>query len=188
MRKYGNIRTVRIEIEPDKVTEGYSWIKQANEEDYNIIATYHKYSVLGSDNASDLSQAASWWVSNYPYLRGAGAFTVNLMNEWGSHDQSPSSFADAYNNAISMVREVYSDYVIIDIPGWGQETKTAGTASAAIRDNKVVLSAHVYPTGWNSGGGHVLQASDMDDLMKTGRPCIIGGQYVIYLCYVLKFN
>ena len=50
------------------------------------------------------------------------------MNEWGSHTISSASYASAYNSAISIVRTVYSGSIIIDIPGWGQETYTAAVA------------------------------------------------------------
>jgi mannan endo-1,4-beta-mannosidase len=100
------------------------------------------------------------------------------MNEWGSHNISAASYASAYNSAISIVRSVYSGTIIIDIPGWGQETYTAyqaiKTASTKITDTNIVLSCHLYPGDWNQGRNHWLQKSDLDDLSNTGRGCIIG--------------
>jgi mannan endo-1,4-beta-mannosidase len=96
------------------------------------------------------------------------------MNEWGSHSQTATSYAAAYNKAISKVRKVYNGFIVIDIPGWGQETHTAAQASSLITDKSVILSAHVYPNGWNEGAGHNLQITDMDELMNTGRPCVVG--------------
>jgi mannan endo-1,4-beta-mannosidase len=174
MRKYAQIKTVRIEIEPDKVSQGLDWIQQAHSKGYQVIATYHKYTVLGSDDANELKAAANWWVKNYASLSKSGAFTVNLMNEWGSHNQSPDSFASAYNSAISTLRSVYSGWVIIDIPGWGQETRTAAQASTKISDKSVILSAHLYPGAWNQAANHYVQSSDIDELHSTGRPCMVG--------------
>lgn len=174
MRKYSQIKTVRIEIEPDKVWQGFDWISQAQSNGYEVYATYHKCSVLGSDDANELTAAAHWWVQNYQYLAQHGDFTVNLMNEWGSHNQSPDSFSSAYNEAISILRTVYSGDVIIDVPGWGQETRTAAQASSKLYDNKIILSTHIYPSSWNQAANHWVQASDMDELVSTGRPCIIG--------------
>jgi mannan endo-1,4-beta-mannosidase len=175
MAKYSDkIKTLRIEIEPTSVTQGHEWIRQAVSHGYNVIATYHKSAVLGSDDASEVSLAGDWWVENYPYLSSAGAFTINMMNEWGSHAQTASSYSSAYNTAITKVRSVYDGYIVLDIHGWGQETRTAAQASPLIQDSKVILSAHVYPNGWNEGAGHSVEAADMDELQSTGRPCIVG--------------
>jgi mannan endo-1,4-beta-mannosidase len=179
MKSYSKIKTVRIEIEPDKVTQAKSWIAAAKSNGYTVIATYHKSSVLGSDNASELTAAANWWKSNYNIL--GGGFIINLMNEWGSHNISSASYASAYNTAISIVRQVYGGQIIIDIPGWGQETATAACAvkgcssgQTRINDTNIVLSAHIYPGAWNQGKGRYVNTSDVDDLASSGRPCMIG--------------
>jgi hypothetical protein len=169
------ISTVRIEIEPDKVEQAKGWIREAKANSKTIIATYHKSTVLGSDNVADLTDAANWWKTNYGALAAEGAFTVNLMNEWGSHDQTVSSFASAYNSAISTVRQVYSGTIIIDCPGWGQETHTAADASSLINDGSIMFSVHIYPAAWNSDTGTYLANSDLDYLASvSGRPCIVG--------------
>jgi hypothetical protein len=175
LQTYRNtITAVRIEIEPDKVKQAAGWIQQAAQKGYSIIATYHKYQVLGSDNVNDLLDASRWWVNNYRTLSQGGSFTVNLMNEWGSHSQTASTFSSAYNQAITELRKVYSGDVIVDIAGWGQETKMAAQASPLLTDTKIVYSAHVYPSGWDQGAMHSLRPSDMDVLASSGRPCILG--------------
>ncbi len=67
MRQHLSIRTVRIEIEPDKVVQGRGWIQQAIPNGFQVVATYHKCAVLGSDDVrvNELSLAAAWWVQNY---------------------------------------------------------------------------------------------------------------------------
>ena len=176
MHKYGQIKSVRIEIEPDKVEQGKSWISEAHSNGYEIIATYHKCAVLGSDDPQELTDAANWWVENYAHLKKAGDFTINIMNEWGSHAQTASSYSSAYNSAIATIRKVYPSNLplIADIPGWGQETHTATLASPLITDPSIVFSAHVYPPSWNGALNHFLQPSDLDELHATGRTCIIG--------------
>src|SRR5882724_2006611 len=48
MKQNPKIKTVRIEIEPGvDINQAKSWIQQANDNGYEIIATYHKYTVLG---------------------------------------------------------------------------------------------------------------------------------------------
>jgi mannan endo-1,4-beta-mannosidase len=176
MMQQSKIKTLRIEIEPDKVNQAITWIAEAKHNGYQVIATYHKYKVLGSDNQQDLLDAANWWKANYATL--GGNFIINLMNEWGSHNITPGDYAKAYNNAISIVRTVYKEAIIIDIPGWGQETYTAyqacKTSTPTIADTNIVLSAHIYSNGWNQGKNHNFQSSDLDDITKSGRRGIVG--------------
>ena len=180
MKQNARIKTLRLEIEPFvNLDQVKAWISAAVTNGYDLIATYHDYSVLGSDDAADLASAANWWKNNYATLRQAGSFTINLMNEWGSHNISASAYADAYNVAIGTVRQVYKGWIIIDCPGWGQETATAvaaikGTAGSKINDSMVILSMHVYPNGWNQAHNHALQTADVDELATSNRPCIIG--------------
>lgn len=178
MKQQTNIKTVRIEIEPGFVTQAKDWISQAVSNGYAVVATYHKATVLGSDDATELTTAANWWKTNYAALSASGSFTINLMNEWGDHNITASAYATAYNSAISIVRTVYNGPIIIDIPGWGQETYTAyqacKTSTPTITDTSIVLSTHIYPGNWNQGRGHTFQASDLDDLTNTGKPCIVG--------------
>lgn len=180
MKQQTKIKTVRLEIEPDKVTQAKTWISQAKSNGYTVIATYHKSSVLGSDNTAELTAAANWWKANYANLASSGSFTVNLMNEWGSHNLSANGFASAYNNAISIVRQVYSGPIIIDISGWGQETAIAAAAAKGlnggtkISDGNYILSAHVYPGAYNQAKGRYMNTSDIDDLASAGKPCMLG--------------
>lgn len=174
------IKTVRIEIEPDKVSQAKSWISQAQANGKTMIATYHKSAVLGSDSTSELSAAGNWWKANYATLRASGSFTVNLMNEWGSHNISASAYASAYNSAISTVRQVYSGRIIVDASGWGQETYTMACAikgcngGTKINDTNIAASIHVYPGAWNQAKNRWLNTSDLDDMASGGRACLIG--------------
>ena len=177
MRSKGAIRRLRIEIDTSRVSTSTAkgWIDQAKANGYNdIICTFHQYG--GSDNAGDLSTAAWWWRNNYWNL--GGGFTINLCNEWGSHNISASSYASAYNNAISIIRQVYGGTIVCDIPGWGQETLTAynayKTSNPRIWDGNLIVSTHIYPGNWNQGRGHWYQISDLNDLSGIGRTILIG--------------
>jgi len=68
MRSYGQIKTVRIEIEPGYESQAQDWIRQACNNGYQVVATYHKWTVLGSDDANEVQQAANWWVQHYDFL------------------------------------------------------------------------------------------------------------------------
>lgn len=180
MRKHKAIKAVRIEIEPSvDIQIAKSWIAAAIKNGYEVIATYHKYKVLGSNNPKDLVDAASWWKTNYDTLAKAGSFYINLMNEWGDHQLSANAYAQACNSAIDIVRNVYQGPVILDCPGWGQETTVAaaaiaGTDGIKIMDSNIILSVHIYPVGWNKAENHYLQKSDLDKLEAAGVPCMVG--------------
>jgi mannan endo-1,4-beta-mannosidase len=144
-----------------------------------VIATYHKYTVLGSDDTTQLDSAAIWWKTNYTTLAVAGSFTINLMNEWGSHNQTPNTYATAYNAAITIVRQVYQGPIILDCPGYGQETSVAadavkGTGGTKLTDANIILSAHIYPNGYNQASNHTFQQSDLDSMASAGTACIVG--------------
>jgi len=177
MNQYSKIKTLRIEMDPGEgatVEDFARWIQEANDNGYDVIATYHNYQDNGSADPSTLQQAADWWVDNWNTLSSAGSFTMNLMNEWGDHSVTSEQYADAYNSAINTVRQVYSGPIICDIPGWGQETHVAADASSSINDDNIIFSVHIYTNGWNEKAGHNLCESDLDYLEDAGRPCMVG--------------
>ncbi|MEO8821072.1 MAG: cellulase family glycosylhydrolase [Ginsengibacter sp.] len=190
MKQQEKIKSVRIEIEPDQVTNATRWIKEAVDSGYKVICTYHKYKVLGSDNLSDLLDGANWWKDNYATLAKSGNFMINMMNEWGSHNLTALNYATDYNQAIAIVRTVYNGTIIIDASGYGQETYVAanavkgiGTGNVKILDTNIVLSAHIYPGGYvqqrtddkgNNIGSGTFVASDLDYMINSNRTCIIG--------------
>lgn len=189
MQTKRKIKTVRLEIEPDRVLEAVNWIKQASAAGYTIIATYHNAKILGSDDPTKVEQAANWWHQNYGKLiselpkdsKGvidSASVLINLINEWGSHKMTAANYAATYNAAIATLRTFYNGYIILDIPGWGQETYTAyqacKTSNPHITDPKIVLSAHIYRSGYNQGRGHTLHPKDLEDMQNTGYPCMIG--------------
>jgi mannan endo-1,4-beta-mannosidase len=182
MDDYSNIKTLRIELDPDEgstMDDFVRWLTEANDNGYDVIATYHDHEVLKkqeteSSKPEDLLNAAKWWVENWDTLSSAGSFTVNLMNEWGNHDLTSEEYVDAYNTAIDTVRQVYDGPIICDIPGWGQETHTAADASPDIEDEDIIFSVHIYTNGWNGKAGHPLCAADLDYLEAAGRPCMVG--------------
>jgi mannan endo-1,4-beta-mannosidase len=179
MNANSKIKTCRLEIDPTRgvsMSQMKSWISQVKSNGKTLICTYHQFG--GSDSTANLNTAANWWRSNYSTLNSAGSFTVNVCNEWGSHNISASSFASAYNNAIGTVRQVYSGRIIVDISGWGQETHIANLAlkgsGTRIGDSNIVLSAHIYAGGWNQFYNRSNIPWDMDDLALSGKPCILG--------------
>jgi mannan endo-1,4-beta-mannosidase len=178
MRRFDQIKTVRIEIAPD---EGVSlltmqrWIHEADQNGYKVIATYHRYQDNGSGDPEAVMKAARWWKANYKALSGAGPFTINVINEWGSHRTTSEEFADTYNKAIAIIREFYKGPIVVDIPGWGQETVVGAKASPLIKDGNVVLSIHIYGSAYiEQGAHHWMAPEDLVEFAKVGRPVLIG--------------
>jgi len=175
MNSKTNIQACRLEIDFSRglsVSQFQSWISQARANNKTLAVTFHNFG--GSDSASDLATAANWWRTNYSALNSAGSFTINLCNEWGSHNQTATSYSSAYNSAIATVRQVYSGRIICDVPGWGQEMQVAQQAAPRISDQNIILSAHIYPGNFDQLKGRGNVPSDLDDLNASGRPCIIG--------------
>ena len=122
MNANSKIGTCRLEIDTStgvSMSQIKSWISQTKSNGKNLICTFHQYG--GSDSASQLNTAATWWKNNYSTLNASGSFTINLCNEWGSHNQTASTFSSAYNTAISTVRSVYGGRIIVDCPGWARK-------------------------------------------------------------------
>ena len=180
MRGEPRIRIVRILIEPSApIGRVKTWVAQAAANGYSLICAYQSASGQGTNSVAELMAAAKWWRDNYRELSAAGPFRINLMNEWGDHSITPADYAGAYNAAIAVVRSVYAGNIIIDLPGWGQETHTAalavaGANGARIVDANITLSVHIYPGDWNQALNHWLQESDLDELGGAGRACIVG--------------
>jgi hypothetical protein len=118
------------------------------------------------------------------------SFMINLMNEWGNHNLTAKVYARAYNAAIGIVRGAYpADLpIIIDVPGWGQETAVAasavrgdGNVVSPITDPNIILSVHIYPDAFvhqkpasSKEKEGLLTTADLDDLASTRKPCMIG--------------
>src|SRR5258708_6043421 len=175
MKPQSKIKSVRIEIEPGQEKNAQRWIREAVNNGYTVIATYHKYTApLGTDNDAELMAAEDWWGANYANLRSCGAFTINLMNEWGSHNITAQHFATAYNQALQQLRTIYKGPVVIDLPGYGQEPQVAATAVSGIADRNIILSMHVYPEASNDQKKRGIATTDLDELAATGLGCMIG--------------
>ncbi|MDA9774123.1 cellulase family glycosylhydrolase [Saprospiraceae bacterium] len=174
METYPAIEAVRIEIEPNRIYQAVTWIEEAHEHGYQVIATYHDSKKLGSDNRDDLNMAAQWWKDYYTILASSGPIIINVMNEWGSHDLSAKKYAEAYNEAISTIRTVYDGQLIVDVPGYGQATKIAADAYPLFEDKKIRYSVHVYTSAFNREEQRWLSAEDLEYLNTCGAKCMVG--------------
>lgn len=174
MKQYPEIKAVRIEIEPERAGQAVRWIREAHENGYQVIATYHESRQLGSNRVEHLQAAANWWVSHYKRFTNNGSIIINLMNEWGGHELSPKDYASAYNQAIATVRQVYNGTIIIDLPGFGHDIEIAAAAYPMIEDKNIVYSLHVYPNAVNVQEKRWINVQDLEYLRQAEMPCMIG--------------
>ena len=88
-----------------------------------------------------------------------------------------SLYADAYNDAISIIRNNtnYTGPIICDLSGYGQEYHICADAANNITDDNIILSAHIYDSAYNSDKGRYVIASDLDYLNDNQPyPCMVG--------------
>ncbi len=174
MEDYPEIEAVRIEIEPNRTAQSRTWIREAQDNNYQVIATYHDSKKLGSNNIEDLLDAAKWWRNNYKILSSNSPFIINIMNEWGDHSITPSEYATAYNEVIPIIREVYNGPLIVDVPGFGQATEVAADAYSLFEDDQLIFSVHIYAGAFNVAKNRWLNESDLSYLAATGARCMVG--------------
>ena len=180
MNQYSKIKTVRIELDPNaygfSISNVKLYIYNANVNGYKVIATYHLGGSLGSDSKALLLQAANWWKAHYNEIRGSssnGSFHINLSNEWGSNNLSSTNYANYYNEAIAIVRQVYAYNIIIDCPGYGAGTRVAAAAYPNITDKNITYSVHVYPNSYNKD--RYFTVADIETFnTKVYGKCILG--------------
>jgi len=171
------IKTVRILVEPEKHNQAVRWVTEAQDRGYAVIVCYNKSAVLGSNDPAELLLAANWWKDHYAQLKGKTSIKINLMNEWGGHDLQPDVYADAYNKALSIVRQVYGGRIIIDAPGYGQGATAllrVLSGSKSINERNIMLSVHVYPSAYDAGIKKALANDALKRLNDTSVPCMLG--------------
>jgi mannan endo-1,4-beta-mannosidase len=200
MKNYPKIKSVRIEINPEvgnranQIANATRLIKEAHLNGYQVIATYHPNRLGDNSTNADIQNAGIFWKDNYDNLSSNGTypFTINLINEWGSHQITAQNYATQVNAALANVYAApvnardggtgkYNKQVIIDAPGYGQETYTLKQAVPLINATyrgKLILSAHIYPSCYvfkrPDGSQGAMYANDLAIMGQAGLPCIIG--------------
>ena len=177
MNNYAKIKTVRIEIEIGKVSiaTAKKWIQDAQNAGFQVIATYHDVDKLASNSVADLIDAANWWKARYDDL--GGDFIINIMNEWGGHSMSSTTYGNAYDDAINIIRTIPgygSRPIIIDLPGYGQGATVAGNAADLIEDTNFYFSTHIYKNAYNSGANSALTEGALATLLTKHSKLIVG--------------
>jgi len=81
-----------------------------------------------------------------------------------------------HNSGGRKALDVYDGTIIVDIPGYGQETHVAADAAKNIDDDDVILSAHLYPVAYNNDQGRPLDVESLQYLHNNsgGFDCMVG--------------
>ncbi|MCU0469327.1 MAG: glycoside hydrolase family 5 protein [Arcicella sp.] len=201
MKNYPKIKAVRIEINPEagggeatQVANAARLIKEAHTNGYQVIATYHPNKLGDESTNADIQNAGRFWKNYYDNLssNGTAPFIINLINEWGPHAITAQNFATQVNAALANVYAApvnardggtgrYNKQVIIDAPGYGQETYTLKQAVPLINATyrgKLILSAHIYPSCYvfnrPDGSKGPMYANDLAIMGQAGLPCMLG--------------
>lgn len=123
--------------------------------EYGMVAILEVHDETGSDEISDLLDAAKFFASLASTLKGTESYVIiNIANEW--HNSSASTnWRDGYKQAIPVIREAGLRHcIMVDAGGYGQSAATVHSYGkdvlAADPDNNVIFSIHMYGTAGNT--------------------------------------
>lgn len=145
-------------------------------EDNKLVAIFNTHDETGSDNYSDLENAAKFWIEYKDVLNAhRKTVLVNISNEWyGTWNSQP--WAEGYKKVIPMLRNAgIKNTLIVDCAGWGQYPKSLFDYGRQVAQtdnlNNIVFSIHMYE---EAGKNESVVRSNIDNGLKLGVPLIIG--------------
>lgn len=146
-------------------------------EENRLVAVFNTHDATGSDDYSDLEDAANFWLSFADLLNEHTHTTIiNIANEWMGSMNKAEQWAEGYKKAIAIIRDAgIRNTIMIDAAGWGQWPKSiflkgAEVAAADPLDN-VIFSMHFYDVAAKNAN---IVRQNIDQAIKTGLPVVIG--------------
>lgn len=119
--------------------------------DNDMIAVLEVHDATGSDNVSDISAAADYWLEMKDALIGNEQYVIlNIANEWvGSWNADV--WEEGYTTAIPKLREAgIKNTIMVDSAGWGQFGDCIAQSGKAVFDSdpegNTMFSVHMYGT------------------------------------------
>jgi mannan endo-1,4-beta-mannosidase len=151
----------------------------------NIIPEVELHDQTCGTTSSGLATLANWWVSKKSFLTNPAIekyILINIANEWGDWNMaknSPTSWRDAYINAVSIMRRGgISTTLVIDAPNCGQDmTNGSSLKSYALTVfnsdslKNCLFTVHLYGE-WCPGGGS--SPANLPSIKNAGIPFIVG--------------
>lgn len=146
-------------------------------EENKLVVVFNTHDATGSDNYSDLEEAAKFWIPFTDILNEHTHTTiVNIANEWMGAMYRANEWAEGYKKAIAIVRDAgIRNTLMIDAAGWGQWPESifekAGEVAAADRLHNIVFSMHFYDVAAKDA---YTVRQNIDRAIQTGFPVVIG--------------
>lgn len=172
--------TIRIQLSTGKKWERCS--KSSLErliklcEDNKLVVVFNTHDETGSNNYSDLENAANFWIEMKDVLNAhRKTVLVNISNEWYG-DWKSDPWAEGYKKVIPKLRNAgILNTLVVDCAGWGQYPKSifdkGREVAATDSKNNIVFSMHFYQ---HAAGSDYQVRSNIDNALNLGVPVIIG--------------
>lgn len=144
-----------------------------------LIPIVQLHDVTGSANPADLTAMANWWADHaWLLVKYRPYILVNIANEWSPWGTTGTAWLNAYNNAISIIRNAgFSGTLVVDAPAYAQDPNAVFNhgqqmINADPRRN-LVFSLHTYAQ-WGGSNPDYSIADEIADLSQIQLPFIIG--------------
>lgn len=145
-------------------------------EENKLVAIFNTHDETGSNNYSDLENAARFWIEMKDVMNAhRKTVLLNISNEWyGSWDSY--GWAEGYKKVIPMLRNAgILNTLVVDCAGYGQYPKSlfdkGREVAAADSKGNIVFSMHFYQ---DAAGSDYKVRNNIDNALNVGTPIIIG--------------
>jgi hypothetical protein len=143
--------------------------------EYGMLTILEVHDETGSNEISDLKDAANYFASMAESLKGTESYIIiNIANEW-HNDAASTVWRDGYKEAIKIIRDAGLRHcIMIDAGGYGQGAATIHSHGLEVLDadpeNNIIFSIHMY-----GGAGNTNKIkSNIDGVINQNLALCIG--------------
>lgn len=143
--------------------------------EYGMLTILEVHDETGSNEISDLKDAAQYFADMADSLKGTESFIIiNIANEW-HNDAASTVWRDGYKEAIGIIREAGLRHcIMVDAGGYGQGAATIHSHGLEVLDadteNNLIFSIHMY-----GGAGNTAKVkSNIDGVINQNLALCIG--------------
>ena len=143
--------------------------------EYGMLTILEVHDETGSNEISDLEDAAEYFANMADELKGTEAYImINIANEW-HNDAASTVWRDGYKKAIGIIRDAGLRHcIMVDAGGYGQGAATIHSHGLEVLDsdpeNNVIFSIHMY-----GGAGNTTKVkSNIDGVINQNLALCIG--------------
>jgi len=147
-------------------------------EQLGMVPMPEVHDATGGTTSSSLSSCASYWARSdvAAVLKNhARDVLINIANEWGGNGVTDANWRDAYESAISIIRNAgITTTLVCDGPGWGQTASAGETYGQTLLNydpqHNLLFSIHMYSVYNNSSS----ISSAMSSFSSKNLPLVVG--------------